>query len=299
MKYLITSNINLTNSNYNTQLEYFNNYINNIICKKFTEVDKIIILGGIFDNINNLNVNIILAAINTLKNISVNNELILVAGVNDYIKNDCILDVFENINNIKIVKDVCLIDNNVFIPHKYSKCEFNSNKIFTSLNPIKLKLNNSISGFDLNYSKKDDVINVGSPYQKNLNDEEYGIVVYDFDKNVDYFIKNNFSSKHISIDINTIADIEKLREVDFNKYIVDVSINKDLNDDKLKIDILLNEFKINKIIYFDSEEVLEEINFNNKYSNVDDLILEKIKDDEKVLEVFNKVLEVVNEKGTI
>jgi hypothetical protein len=247
-------------------------WIINIIKSKSKNNDVLIIVGSIFSNtnptliaiddanifLNEISKYIKVYLVNTIKDVRIYDEI-------EY----STLDLFENINNLTLVKDIININNLTIIP--YSKS---------------YKCNNFL---DVNINKIND-IDIPNIIQLEKEENDSEIIV--FNNNMKHIIiENNNIPKHLEYIINDINELKILSEENNNNYI-HLKINKNILNDK-ELNILLFKLKPLSIKYFDDiddNQKKEELLFNN--SSLKTVIYDYIKNKENLIQLFDKVIKI-------
>lgn len=209
-------------------------------------INDIVILGDIFHNRLEISVNTLSIAKKFFDYFKDFNIYILAGNHDSFYKENSkvnSISIFDGWNNIKIVddeplqlkifdKDALLVPWGTefdkitkcdlifghfeivsFYMNTYKVCEhgFSSENLFEKANII----------FSGHFHKKDhrkykngEIIYLGSPYQQNYGDasDERGIYIYEVDKNLLNFIKNDISPQHVKLSLKKILD----KEIDLN-----------------------------------------------------------------------------------
>ena len=255
---------NTNKSNRKITLDYFNDYLYNLIKSKGSKDDELIIVGGIFNNTNPSIVSIT-DAVNCLSKISKLISIILIPNDKDIRKYDgedfSTLNIFKNIPNIKIISDY----SNTF---------------------IYLDKNNGIITID----NKIIPIPVSIGYEKE--DDNIGILVIK-DNGKYTILNNNFSPSHNTYTINDFIDFDDII-IDGNAIHLIIN-NKLTTENKTLLNISIFKVKPLSIKYFDDEiETLgTEINTN---FNIIDNIISAIGEDTKLKEQFERILTIYKNK---
>lgn len=280
MKIWITKNIRFgykytVNKNIRKQINScLNEWLDDLITKKSKQDDVLIINGGLFTNTNPSLVAID-DAHNFLKKVSSKIKVYLVNTEHDIRifdnKEYSTLDIFSDITNLVVIKDIYQLNNITIVPH---------NKTYSE----GITLNASLNEF------KDTLI--PNIIQLEKNEDNPGVLVYDTDRNKHIIIPNNFSPKHITFKINNIEDFSLINENKKNFIHLEVN-NKIVEENKLKINIELHKLNPHSVKYIDvkEEEKIETLNVEENF-NIIDVIYKFIGEDEDVKKHFEKVLKI-------
>jgi hypothetical protein len=250
----------------------------NTIKKKSKTDDCIIIAGGLFSNTNP-------------SLVTINDAKLFITEIAKYIKvylaisnKDCRMfdneqyyapDLFIDLINVNIIKDVITIENVNIIPYPKS---INNKEIYLDVECSKLKN-----------------IDIPSFIQFDEFDGKPGLLIYNTITDKYIFLENILSSKHITLTIN---NIEELKNVDLNKIKNDnvhIILNKNLIDEyKAEVDIIL--FKINpvSIKYIEQEKKEEKVNIENlsKTLDIKEAIYDNIKEKPQLMLQFERILQI-------
>ncbi|MFW6233259.1 MAG: hypothetical protein ACOC3Z_01200 [Nanoarchaeota archaeon] len=282
MKIWITKNIRFgykytVNKNIRKQINScLNEWLDDLITKKSKQDDVLIINGGLFTNTNPSLVAID-DAHNFLKKVSSKIKVYLVNTEHDIRifdnKEYSTLDIFSDITNLVVIKDIYQLNNITIVPH---------NKTYSE----GITLNASLNEF------KDTLI--PNIIQLEKDEDNPGVLVYDTDRNKHIIIPNNFSPKHITFKINNIEDFSLINENKKNFIHLEVN-NKIVEENKLKINIELHKLNPHSVKYIDvkEEEKIETLNVEENF-NIIDVIYKFIGEDEDVKKHFEKVLKIHN-----
>jgi len=261
--------------------------------KKYAKSDDIVIhLGQIFNNSETVSIKLL----NKIKDIFNNiNNIVPLYFLDGY--DTELLKLFD----FNIINRPTIIKNCKFIPKNYNIIEHIDNNIdIIFINDqidkeilYKYKQKIYCGYYDKKIEDKN-IIQVGSPYQFNV-DSGYGFYIVDVKTNKNKYFENH---KNIKYQILKIVDIEQLNTLDkeyIEKNHISVEIDKKLiNDNKLKIDVLLNDFDFKKISYIndDNEKKIDLI--DNTTLKMEDLLLDEIKktDNDLLLSEFENIMKI-------
>lgn len=282
MKIWITKNIRFgykytVNKNIRKQINLcLDNWLDDLITKKSKPNDILIINGGLFSNTSPSLVAID-DAHNFLKRVSSKIKVYLINTNRDVRlfdnKEYSTLDIFSDIDNLVVIKDVFHLDNITIIPH---------NKTYSG---------DIVLNADLDEFKGSDIPNV---MQLEKTEDNPGVLVYDTNRDKHIIIPNNFSPKHITFKINDLDDFSSIG--DNKKDFIHLEVNnKIVEENKLKINIELHKVNAHSVKYVDSkdEEKTEVLNVEENI-NIVDVIYKFIGDDQEVKSHFEKVLKIHN-----
>jgi len=278
--------------------KYFENEFIPKLKKYYKKGDIVLHLGHIFNNSDIISIRNINSILKIFRNITKISPLYLLDGYDTEL-----LSLLKNIKNIKIINVPILIDNIKIIPKGFNVIENIEGDIIFINSQIEqdmlLKYPNKkfFCGFYDMLKFNKNIIDVGTPYQLHNKTSSGFFVINSKDNKYKYF-KNEYDIRYDNIIITDIAQIEKLDKEYINKNNITIEIDKTLVDEKkIKIDILLNDFNFKKITYInDNDTVVETLNTTSL--KMEDLLLEKIKnsDNELLLSEFQKILKIYKEK---
>lgn len=248
-------------------LDYFNDYLYNLILSKGNKSDKLLIVGGLFSN-TNPSIIAITDAYNIILKFSKIINIILITSDKDIRlfdgKSYSTLNLLKSIQNIEIMSSENIIHFNNF--------EIDVNNGLINMNNDNIKIPNSI--------------------QFEKDDNKAGIFINN--ENGKYIIlPNNFSPKHRTIKINSFEDFDNIED---SSDFIHLEINNSLLEENKQL-INVNLFKIKPISvkYIDKVEVEKEpqININNNF-NIIDVINDEIKDNENIKKQFERIINIYN-----
>lgn len=281
MNIWITKNIRFgykytSDKNIRKQIITSTDWIINLIKSKGNKDDIFILSGGLFVNTNPSIVSINDAHNFLLKLKNICNVYLVNSSKDNRLYEGDYYSTLDIFNYVNIINDITTISNINIIPF---------NKTFT--NGISLDV-------ELGMFNGDKIPNL---IQLEDNEDTPGIIVYNDDKQKHIFLENKISPKHETIIINDLLELKKLSEQKLNNH-VHLVLDKSLMDNnKTEIDILL--FKINPQSIKYTEEYLEDkeedINIINSI-DVDESIISHIGDNEEVLNQFNRVKLILDNK---
>lgn len=248
-------------------LDYFNDYLYNLILSKGNKSDKLLIVGGLFSN-TNPSIIAITDAYNIILKFSKIINIILITSDKDIRlfdgKSYSTLNLLKSIQNIEIISSENIIHFNNF--------EIDVNNGLINMNNDNIKIPNSI--------------------QFEKDDNKAGIFINN--ENGKYIIlPNNFSPKHRTIKINSFADFDNIED---SSDFIHLEINNSLLEENKQL-ININIFKIKpisvKYIDIKNSDSVSHININNNF-NIIDVINEEIKDNENTKKQFERILNIYN-----
>ena len=248
-------------------LDYFNDYLYNLILSKGNKSDKLLIVGGLFSN-TNPSIIAITDAYNIILKFSKIINIILITSDKDIRlfdgKSYSTLNLLKSIQNIEIMSSENIIHFNNF--------EIDVNNGLINMNNDNIKIPNSI--------------------QFEKDDNKAGIFINN--ENGKYIIlPNNFSPKHRTIKINSFADFDNIE--DSSDFIHSEINNSLLEENKQLININIFKIKPISVKYIDikNSDSVSHININNNF-NIIDVINEEIKDNENTKKQFERILNIYN-----
>lgn len=307
------------------QNDYFNNILYPSLRAELSNNDYIVVTGNTFENVHALPPEIIDHYINFLKTISQISEVYIINGTKDFNKsnnNTHSLEALNNlVGNITTIKSITHVGNMTFLPLQFTLKELQSNppksdsNILFSNKQSKMLEHNLFRNYSLKFTsilpiETENAIAIDNIIQMDQNDQgqNAGIKIIDTDTMNVMHIENHRSPKYITLNINSIEDIDAL-EADNTKNHINLIISNDLlrgnRSAKRRMDILLNERKFNKISHILSE-VVEDVNELPKAkidpsTPFDTLIREEIKnnttmDAELLLKEYDNVYRILKTK---
>lgn len=247
-------------------------WLEDLISKKSKPDDILLINGGLFSNTNPSLVAID-DAHNFLKTLSSKIKVYLINTERDIRlfdnKQYSTLDIFSDIDNLFIIKDITEIGNITIVPH---------DKTYSG----GILLNSDLNDFN--------GVEIPNIMQLEKDEDNPGVIIYDTIKNKHIFLSNNFSPKHLIVRINSMDDFLSLE--DNKKDFIHIEIDNNIIDEnKLKINIELHKINAHSVKYINIEEEIEDIEIEEKL-NIVDIIYKFIGDDENVKNHFEKVLKI-------
>lgn len=251
-------------------------WLDDLLNKKSQSDDVVFIVGGLFSNTNPS-----LIAINDAKNfikkITTKLNVYLINTESDIRKYDneyySVNDIFSDMNNLHIINEIKYLDFCTVIPTGFNMMDCEPSDLYLDSN------DNKLGDIDI-------------PNIMQLTDDENtpGIIVYDIKSKKHVFVKNNYSPKHINIELNTIDDIRELREHNKNNFLHLKIDNKLLEEKRVELDILFQKLNINSIKVMDSDE--KDITFVKGDIDIKSVISNHIGEDEILKKQFERVLNV-------
>ncbi len=238
----------------------------------------------------------------------------IIEGENDNLG----LNILKNFQNIQIIKqpteiDVLLDQRFLFLPIN-TKIEdidnFDSDYCFSHINYLnspkkdiivsKLKkFKKCYNGFYDKNSVTSNIKNLGAPYNIDSDDKK-GFIILETHLDKDKFIQNKISPNFKKISLESESDLNISSEIFKNNY-VSLNINKQLLiDNKLKIEMLINEYEPINITYSDNdiikdrEDILE---LNESSLSLNEMVIDYInqspsENKERVLKEFKNIIEL-------
>jgi len=288
-------------------LEIMNNYFQQsfipFLKKHSKSGDELIHLGNLFYQ-NNISIDTLNIVHNIFTEISTILPIKFMVGVKDKIDDNSInsYKIFKGIDNIKVISDVLLEENTVYIPHIK-----NFYKQIKSINQEYLFINHDITeswnnhqvfnGYHNDYISNDKYTSVGSPYQLKKEDsgKKRGFVVIKFDgfKFQKTLVENTFSPRFETIKVEKVEDINTLDPKYLEKNFVRLEIPKDIMEKyRTKIDVVLSQYTIQEIDLINPEEKdspfepLEDSDIKLMIQTV----LKREENSEELLEEFEKIV---------
>lgn len=246
-------------------LDYFNEYLYNLLSTKSNKDDILIIAGGLFSN-TNPSVVAITDAINCLTKISNIINIVLISNENDLRTFDG-----ENYSTLNIFKNT---------PKIYPL----NDKIITYNNSI-IDVNNGVIKID------DKIIPIPIAIKFEKDDNKSGIYINREDGKYT-IITNKFSPKHVTYEINNVEDFDNI-EINNNDNIHLIINSKLLSEYKSLININIFKYKPTSVKYTDDEQLLadvENIEINNNFNIIN--TIDNDIEDIKVREQFNRILNI-------
>ena len=248
-------------------LDYFDDYLYNLLLSKGSKSDKLLIVGGLFSN-TNPSIIAITDAYNCISKLSKIINVVLITTEKDIRlfdgKSYSTLNLFKSIENIEIISSENIIH----------------------LNNFNIDVNNGLININ------DNVIKIPNSVQFEKDDNKAGIFINN--ENGKYIIHlNKFSPKHRTIKINSFSDFDN---IGYSDDFIHLEINNSLLEENKQL-INVNLFKIKPISvkYIDKVEVEKEsqININNNF-NIIEVINDEIKDNENVKKQFERIINIYN-----
>lgn len=238
----------------------------------------------------------------------------IIEGENDNLG----LNILKKFENIQIIKqpteiDVLLDQRFLFLPIN-TKIEdidnFDSDYCFSHINYLnspkkdiivsKLKkFKKCYNGFYDKNSVTSNIKNLGAPYNIDSDDKK-GFIILETHLDKDKFIQNKISPNFKKISLESESDLNISSEIFKNNY-VSLNINKQLLiDNKLKIEMLINEYEPINITYSDNdiikdrEDILE---LNESSLSLNEMVIDYInqspsENKERILKEFKNIVEL-------
>ena len=246
-------------------LEYFDNYLLDILLTKGSSDDKLIIVGGLFSN-TNPSIIAISDATDYLTKMSKIMKVVLISTPNDIRffdgDNYSTLDLFKNINNVEI--------------KSYDKDEF------ISYGECVIDVDNSVIKIN------GDIIDIPNIIQFDDNDGKCGIFINRMSDNKYTILNNKFSPNHITYEINSFEDFNNIEK---GNNVIHLIIDGNLSiENKTKLNLEI--FKINpSSVKFKNEKIEKNIKLVDNF-DIRDKIYDTIGDDSEVKKQFDKIIEI-------
>lgn len=276
--------------------------------------DILIHLGNLIHKTKTIDLNALKFIQDLFEKISNILPVYLIEGENDNLG----LNILKKFENIQIIKqateiDILLDQRFLFLPIN-SKIEdidnFDSDYCFLNFDYLnspkkdiivsKLKkFKKCYNGFYDKNSVTSNIKNLGGPYNID-GDDKKGFIVLETHLDKDKFIQNKLSPNFKKIIINTEDELTISPEIFKNNY-VNLNINKKLLiDNKLKIEMLLNQYDINNVTYSDDEIVKDRediLELNEHSLSLNEMVedyINKLESDNKdiLLKEFKKIIEL-------
>jgi hypothetical protein len=238
----------------------------------------------------------------------------IIEGENDNLG----LNILKKFENIQIIKqptevDILLDQRFLFLPIN-TKIEdidnFDSDYCFSHINYLnspkkdiivsKLKkFKKCYNGFYDKNSVTSNIKNLGAPYNIDSDDKK-GFIILETHLDKDKFIQNKISPNFKKISLESESDLNISSEIFKNNY-VSLNINKQLLiDNKLKIEMLINEYEPINITYSDNdiikdrEDILE---LNESSLSLNEMVIDYInqspsENKERILKEFKNIVEL-------
>lgn len=255
---------------------YFYDFFIPTLLKNMNEIDKIFILGNLFNIKENISIKTLTFVINLFNKFKeLNIKIFLICGKNEF-KNIDFLKLIKNYDNVKIITETTVYKNICMIPYNNIKnndyiCDyiFSSTKIITNKKCFINSENNVIV---------DNYTYIGNPYHidKNDKDNTNGIFIIDTITNTQSFIENNINKQFKSLIINDLSIIDKLLTKDTFKNNLSISINESILDIKYRHRLeelsLKKEISINIVNDIKIDEIIDDL----ECDEIDDLSTEEI-----------------------
>ncbi len=256
-----------------------NDWLDELLSKKAKSDDIFIICGGLFAN-TNPSLIAIDDAHKFLKRLSSKLKVYLVNTDKDVRLFDnelySTLDIFSDIENVFIIKNIIDVDLITVVPHKHTNI-----------------LDREVI-IDGNLGKLDD-INIPNIMQLEKIEDKPGLIVFNTDKRKHIIVDNTFSPKHISYTINDLSDFDLIDRDKHKNDFIHIELNNDLIENKkLEVNISLHNINACSVKYINNikdEKENDMINITDSL-NIIDVIYDYIGDNEKIKNKFEKVLEV-------
>jgi len=319
MKLFLTSNTNFGYKQYLTSKQwlqhmssYFEDELLSTIHFNASKEDIFVHLGNLFVN-QNISLNSFNKVIRIFEKLSKIIPCYFLINQNDINSEDYdvnTLNILRNIPNVHIITEKILVQDILFIPYTTNLIKdleikgkvlcFNFDyQNHSGEELIVDSLKNFQKSFCGYYSenKTGEIIDIGSPYQLDKSSSKFGITIYDVDKDKMSFVENQMSPKFKTLKVEKSEDLKVTNNIsnDVTEVIVD---NDFFEKNKILVDIFINKHDINKVLFKDSSREVERvpIDINSENFNLNDLIFDRIKGDDKLTKEFEKILEIYKGK---
>jgi hypothetical protein len=276
MNLWITSNIKFghkytTNPINRTNILKSIDWLNDFLNKKSSTGDMLIISGGLFSSTNPSLIAINDAKI-SLEKLSRNITVLLINSSRDVKKFDG--ELYSTLNlinlpNVNIITEITGVENIIIKP-------FEKNGTYDKY-------------IDSGTNKFNDV-EIPNLLQLDEGDANAGVLIYNSNTSKHIFVENKFTPKHLNINITTFEELKNLDKDYLKKHVVHLTINSSVFENK-EADIEI--FKLNpvSIKYIENSEKKKDdiIDFT---TDIKQMILDYIEGDEKMMEQFNRIVEI-------
>jgi len=281
MKYFCIANTNFGYKNNsiewsNNMKDYFYESFIPLLKKYKKEGDVLVHLGNLFCS-QDINIKTLNLVINIFDEISTILPIKFIVGKLDKQSDVNIYSIFRNNPNIEIIQETTVINGVKYIPINNNVIK-DTEIVFTSCDSYE----------DGIYSNN----KINSPYPLDKNAKFNGFYVAG--QNNFKFIENTFSPKFGLLKINRLEQIDQIDSEWVKNNYIDVLIDKSFIDSKeLKLEILLSKYDFKTVSYINEKE---EFIGNNEIVNIEEIIKDKIKDNEALKEEFELVKKIYTEK---
>ena len=278
---------------------YFNEIFIPLLKKYSKDGDIILHLGNIFHNSDLIPTKLLNNTLMVVQKIAKIRPFYFLDGYDTEL-----LKLFKTIKNTIIVDKPLSLNNCKLIPKKFNiiehinledKIVFINSKIDQTILE-KYNIDFYCGFYDLR-KEHNNIINIGTPYQLDKKSSS-GIYIIDTDTRKKKYLENNKSLKYEVIRITDVSQIDTLDAEYIRENNISIEIDKSLIDEKkIKIDILLNNYDFKSISYInDNKKDLEIVDSSSL--KMEELLLEKIKnsDNTKLLSEFQKIMNIYKEK---
>jgi len=299
----------------NMMIEYFEQSFIPFLEKNYKEGDKLIHLGNLFYNADNIPIDTLNIVMNLIEKISNIIPLTFLVGYHDIpnsYKNNSYnsMNIFKYNKNITIIDKAKIIDNIMFMPWTKTPirelnenvCKyviFNSDYLNYNADLVRKKLidKKSFCGFYDDYLDDGEIIRLGAPYQLEKTNFNKGFMVIDTEKDKKIFIPNKFSPTFKTITIRSEDEITQLDANDVKYNHVNLVVDQSLIESKkLKLDILLSKFDFENVTYVGEKQSIEPIISDSM--NIIDICREKVKqtDNQDIIDEFERIVKLKEER---
>jgi len=293
---------------------YFYNEFIPYLTQNVRPNDILVHLGNFLYKTKIIDLNILKFIQNLFEKISEILPVYIIQGENDNLG----LNILKNFKNIEIIREAKEIE--LLVDQKFAMIPFdtkldnvetfesdycffnldylNSPKKDLIISKLK-KFKKCYNGYYDKNSVTSNIKNLGAPYNIE-SDEKKGFIVLETHTDKDKFIQNKLSPNFKKIFISSESDFNISPETLKNNHI-SLTINKRLLlDNKLKIEMIINQYDIISITYSDDEilkdkEEILELKSNSLSLNemiVDYINQSESKNKQKILEEFKNIVEL-------
>ena len=273
-------------------------HLGNILCKTRTiELNTLKFVQDIFEKISSIL------------------PVYIIEGENDNLS----LNILKNFKNIEIINktkqiELLLDQRFAMLPYntkiedidKFESLDYcffnfdyqNSPKKDIFISKLK-KFKKCYNGFYDKNSATSNIKNLGAPYNIESDDKK-GFIVLETHTDKDKFVLNKISPNFKKISLTTDEDLNNISHDIFKNNYVKLNINKKLlNDNKLKIEMLISEYDISNITYSDDEilKYKENILLDESSLTLKEMIIDYInqspsENKERILEEFKNIFKL-------
>ena len=239
----------------------------------------------------------------------------IIEGENDNLS----LNILKNFKNIEIINspkkvEILLDQRFAMLPYntkiedidKFESLDYcffnfdyqNSPKKDIFISKLK-KFKKCYNGFYDKNSATSNIKNLGAPYNVESDDKK-GFIILETHTDKDKFILNKISPSFKKMSLKTDEDLKNISNDIFKNNYVDLTINKKLlNDNKLKIEMLISEHDLSNVTYSDDEILKdkEDILLNENSLTLKEMVIDYInqspsENKERILEEFRNIVEL-------